>query len=82
MCHRGFGSGPCPCTHPGCRSQGEGFSVRIEELAALSVLRFELIVIEVEHQVLREIQNAHAHIHRAIEYQSRKENPQKLTLLS
>ena len=24
MCHRGFGSGPCPCTHPWSRSQGEG----------------------------------------------------------
>ena len=44
-------------------------SVRIVELAALSVLRFELVVIEVVHQVLEEIQNAHAHIHWAIEYQ-------------
>ena len=44
-------------------------SVRVEELAAFSVLRFELDVIEVVHQVLGEIQNAHAHIHRAIEYQ-------------
>ena len=44
-------------------------SVRIEELAALSVLRFELVIIEVVHQVLGEIQNAHAHLHRAIEYQ-------------
>ena len=44
-------------------------SVRVEELAALSVLRFELVIIEVVHQVLREIPNAHAHIHRAIEYQ-------------
>ena len=43
-------------------------SVRVEELAALSVLRFELVIIEVVHQVLGEIQNAHAHIHRAIEY--------------
>ena len=24
MCHRGFGSGPCPCTHPLSRFQGEG----------------------------------------------------------
>ena len=47
----------------------EAASVRVEELAALSVLRFELVVIEVVHQVLGEIQNAHAHIHRAIEYQ-------------
>ena len=43
-------------------------SVRVEELAALSVLRFELVIIKVVHQVLGEIQNAHAHIHRAIEY--------------
>ena len=44
-------------------------SVRVEELAALSVLSFELVVIEVVHQVLGEIQNGHAHIHRVIEYQ-------------
>ena len=44
-------------------------SVRVEELAALSTLRFELVVKEVVHQVLGEIQNAHAHIHRMIEYQ-------------
>ena len=37
-------------------------SVRVEELTALSVLRFEL-------GVIGEIQNAHAHIHRAIVYQ-------------
>ena len=43
--------------------------VRVEELTAPSVLRFELVIIEVIHQVLGEIQNAHAHIHRAIEYQ-------------
>ena len=43
--------------------------VRVEELAALSVLRFELVIIEVVHQVLGEIQNVHAHIHWAIEYQ-------------
>ena len=39
-------------------------SVRVEELAAPSVLRFELLVIKVVHQVLGEIHNAHAHIHR------------------
>ena len=44
-------------------------SVRVEELAALSVRCFELVVIEVVHQVLGEFQNAHAHIHRAIGYQ-------------
>ena len=44
-------------------------SVSVEELAALSVLRLELGIAEVVHQVLGEIQNAHAHIHRAIEYQ-------------
>ena len=44
-------------------------SVRVEELAVLSVLRFELVVIEGVHQVVGEIQNAHSHIHRAIEYQ-------------
>ena len=45
-------------------------SVRVEELAALSVLRFELVAIEVVHQVLREIQNAHANIHQAIEHKA------------
>ena len=44
-------------------------SVRVEELAALSVLRFELVIIEVLHQVPGEIQNAYAHLHRPIEYQ-------------
>ena len=43
-------------------------SVRVEELTVPSVLRFELVVIEVVHQVLGEIQNSHAHIHRAIEH--------------
>ena len=43
-------------------------SVRVEELAALSVLLFELVVKEVVHQVLRDIQNAHAQLHKAIEH--------------
>ena len=43
-------------------------SVRVEELAALSVLLFELVVKEVVHQVLRDIQNAHAQLHQAIEH--------------
>ena len=43
-------------------------SVHVEEMTALSVLHFELVAIEVVHQVLGKIQNAHAHIHRAIEY--------------
>ena len=67
MCHRGFGSGPCLCTHP-LDLKEKAVSVRVEELAALSVLRFELVVIEVVHQVLGEIQNVHAHIHRAVEH--------------
>ena len=46
----------------------------VEELAALTVLRFELVVIEVAHQVLGEIQVAHAHIHQAIEYQAALED--------
>ena len=44
-------------------------SARAEKLAALSVVRFELVVIEIVHQVLGEIQNAHAHIRLAIENQ-------------
>ena len=65
-CRRSLRSGSCPCTHPRSQSQGEVVSVRVEELAALSVLHFELVVIV--HQVLGEFQNANAHIHRAIEY--------------
>ena len=38
----------------------EAVNVRVEELAALSVLRFELVV------MLGKIQNAHAHIHRRL----------------
>ena len=53
----------------GLNLKEKAVSVRVEELATLSVLRFELVIIEVVHQVLGEIQNAHAHIHRAIEYQ-------------
>ena len=51
----------------GLHLKEKAVSVRVEELLALSVLRFLLIVIEVVHQLLRAIQNAHAHIHRAIE---------------
>ena len=40
--------------------------VRVEELAALSVLRFELVVMEFVHLVLGEIQNAQSHIHRRL----------------
>ena len=40
-----------------------------EKAVSVRVLRFELVIIEVVHQVLGKIQNAHAHIHRAIEYQ-------------
>ena len=36
-------------------------SVRVEKLAALSVLRFELVIIEVVHQVLGEIQSSCPH---------------------
>ena len=42
--------------------------VDVEELATIPVLRPELVVIEVIHQVLGEIQNAHPHEHRAIEH--------------
>ena len=56
-------------TSSGLDLKEKAVSVHVEELAALSVLRFELVIIEVIHQVLGEIQNAHAHIHRAIEYQ-------------
>ena len=44
MCHRGFGSGPCP--------RSRSVSVRVEELASLSVLRFELVIIKIVDQVL------------------------------
>ena len=50
-----------PSCWPKCTEDGRGrsrmchrgfVSVRVEELAALSVLRFELVIIEVVHQVL------------------------------
>ena len=69
MCHSGLVLGHVPVHVLGLHLNKKAASVRVEELAALSILRFELVVIEVVHQVLGEIQNAHAHIHRAIEYQ-------------
>ena len=65
----GFGSGHVLVHVLGLDLKEKAVSVRVEELAVLSVLRFELVIIKVVHQVLGEIQNAHAHIHRAIEYQ-------------
>ena len=48
MCHRWFGS-----TNPLSGSQGEGcVSVCVEDLAALSVLRFELVIVKIVHQML------------------------------
>ena len=46
----------------------ETVSVGVEELAPIPVLGPELVVIEVVHQVLGEVQNAHPHEHRAIEH--------------
>ena len=46
----------------------ETVGVGVEELAPIPVLRPELVVIEVVHQLLGEIQNAHPHEHRAVEH--------------
>ena len=43
----------------------EAVGVGIEELAMVSVLARDLVVIEVVHLVLGEIQDAHPHEHRA-----------------
>ena len=67
-CRRGLVLGHVLVHILGFEVKEKAITVRVEELAALSVLRFELVVIEVVHQVLGEIQNAHAHIHRAIEH--------------
>ena len=48
--------------------EGETVGVGVEELTTIPVLRPELVVIEVVHQVLGVIQNAHPHEHRAIEH--------------
>ena len=45
-------------------------TVGVEELAPVPVLPPELVVIEVVHQVFREIQNTHPYIHWVIELQS------------
>ena len=45
----------------------EAVGVGVEELTTIPVLPPELVVIEVVHQVLGEIQNAHPHEHQAIE---------------
>ena len=52
-CHRDLDAWPCPGTHP-LDLKEKAVSVRVEELAALSVLCFELVVIEIVHQVLGE----------------------------
>ena len=39
----------------------EAVGVGVEELTTIPVLPLELVVIEVVHQVLREIQNTHPH---------------------
>ena len=67
-CRIGLGFEPCPCTHPRSESQGKGYQCPCRGAGALSVLHFELVVIEVVHQMLGEVQNAHVHIYRAIEY--------------
>ena len=70
MCHRGFGSEGHVLVHIlGLDLTEKAVSVLVEELAALFLLRFKLVVIEVVHQVLLEIQNTHTHIHRTVEYQ-------------
>ena len=48
----------------------ETVGVGVEELTTIPVLPPELVVIEVIHQVLGEIKNAHPNIHRAIEFQT------------
>ena len=45
-------------------------SVCVEELTALTISHLELAVIEVAHQVLGEVKDAHPHIHRSIEDQT------------
>ena len=46
----------------------EAIGVGVEELATIPVLPPELVVIEVVHQVLGEIQNGHPHEHWAIDH--------------
>ena len=48
----------------------ETVGVGVEELAPVPVLPQELVIIEVVHQVFREIQNTHPYIHWAIEHQT------------
>ena len=52
----------------GLNLEEEAFGVSVEELAAIPVLPPELVVVEVVHQVLGEIQNGHPHEHLAIEH--------------
>ena len=48
----------------------EGVRVCVEELGAVPVLGLHLIVVEVVHEGFGEVQDAHPHVHRAIEDQS------------
>ena len=42
--------------------------VGVQQLAAVSIRPLELVVVEVLHEVLREAQDAHPHVHRAVEH--------------
>ena len=48
----------------------QAVSVCVEELTALTTSQLELAVIEVVHQVLGEVKDAHPHIHRSAEDQT------------
>ena len=48
----------------------QAVSVCVEELTALTISHLELAVIEVVHQVLGEVKDAHPHIHSSVEEQT------------
>ena len=48
----------------------EAVCVGIEQITPVPVLGLHLVVVEVIHQMLREVEDAHSHIHRMVEHQA------------
>ena len=47
----------------------EGVCVCVGELAAVAVMPFQMVVPQVVHENLRDVEDAHPHIYRPVEYQ-------------
>ena len=69
-CHRALDVWSCLRRHPPLGSRGGDCRCQYKGADLVPALFPELVVIEVVHQVFREIQNTHPYIHSAIELQT------------